>query len=402
VKREDTHGWRRPYAVVLACHAGVFLAFSAAFPFMSLYVQQLGITDKGAAAGWAGVINGVSTGLVAVMNPLWGSAADRWGAKLGLVRSLSACVLGLLICSVAIAPEHLLIGRLVQAVGGGANAAAIIVVMGLVPTTALGTTMGLMQTAQSLSGAIGPAIGGVVGDVFGFRYAFMGSAVLLAVVTAAVIVFVGEPKRELRSSSRHEGFFKGFSYVVREPAVRKLLVVFFAFHVAYQSVWTFLPLRVQDLVSDSLVGRWSGAAALGDALGIAMGASVVAWLSARFAVPPGTLVAGVCAIAAAATLLQILVGGPEALVGLRFIVGLCYGGAVVLMRTALGHVAHPERRGVTFGMAQSAFAGGFSVGALVGSAIIGVYGLVAAFLLSACAFGFVAAWSLVAFAPERP
>jgi MFS family permease len=214
---------------------------------------------------------------------------------------------------------------------------------------------------------------------------------LLAVVTAAVIVFVGEPKRELRSSSRHEGFFKGFSYVVREPAVRKLLVVFFAFHVAYQSVWTFLPLRVQDLVSDSLVGRWSGAAALGDALGIALGASV-----------PGTLVAGVCAIAAAATLLQILVGGPEALVGLRFIVGLCYGGAVVLMRTALGHVAHPERRGVTFGMAQSAFAGGFSVGALVGSAIIGVYGLVAAFLLSACAFGFVAAWSLVAFAPERP
>jgi predicted MFS family arabinose efflux permease len=46
--------------------------------------------------------------------------------------------------------------------------------------------MGLMQTAQSLSGAIGPAVGGFVGDVVGFRYAFMGSAVVLASVTAAV------------------------------------------------------------------------------------------------------------------------------------------------------------------------------------------------------------------------
>jgi MFS transporter, DHA1 family, multidrug resistance protein len=72
----------------------VFLAFSAAFPFMSLYVQQLGVLDRGAAVGWAGLINGVSTALVAVVNPLWGSAADHRGAKLGLVRSLtlwSAC-----------------------------------------------------------------------------------------------------------------------------------------------------------------------------------------------------------------------------------------------------------------------------------------------------------------------
>jgi MFS family permease len=137
--------------VVLACHAGVFLAFSAAFPFMALYVQQLGVADRAAAAGWAGLINGVSTAMVSVMNPVWGSAADRWGAKVGLVRSLSLCVVGLLVCSLAASPEQVLVGRLIQGFGGGANAAAIIVVTNLVPTTALGTTMGLMQTAQSLS-----------------------------------------------------------------------------------------------------------------------------------------------------------------------------------------------------------------------------------------------------------
>jgi DHA1 family multidrug resistance protein-like MFS transporter len=380
----------------------VFLAFSAAFPFMSLYVQQMGIVDRQVSAGWAGLINGASTALVAVMNAIWGSAADRWGAKLGLVRSLVLCVVGLVVCGLATTPEYLLVGRLIQAAGGGANAAAIIVVSSLVPTTALGTSMGLMQTAQALAGTIGPAIGGLVGDVFGFRYAFMGSAALLAIVTAAVVLFVGEPKRELRPAAHKEHFFAGLGYVFRAPTVRKLLVIYFGFQVAYQSVWTFLPLRVQDMVSESLVGRWSGAAILGDALGMAVGALLVSWLSRRFSIAPRTLVVLVGVVAGLSTVVQILVGFPEALIGLRVIVGLCYGAAIVLLRTALGEAADPSRRGVTFGVAHSAFAAGFSFGALVASAIIGIFGLVAAFVLSALAFGLVAAWSSVALvAPER-
>jgi predicted MFS family arabinose efflux permease len=67
------------------------------------------------------------------------------------------------------------------------------------------------------------------------------------------------------------------------------------------------------------------------------------------------------------------------------------------MRTALGEVAEPSRRGVTFGVAQSAFAGGFAFGALVGSAVIGGFGLVSAFVLSAAIFVLVAGWSVVAF-----
>jgi MFS family permease len=96
----------------------------------------------------------------------------------------------------------------------------------------------------------------------------------------------------------------------------------------------------------------------------------------------------------------VSVARPEALVALRVVVGVCYGGAVVLMRTALAHAADPARRGVTFGVAQSAFAAGFSFGALGGSAIIGAFGLIAAFVLSAGAFGLVAAWSVVAFPPR--
>ena len=392
-------GWRRPYAIVLACHAGVFLAFSAAFPFMSLYVQQLGVADRGAAAGWAGLINGTSTAMVAVMNPVWGSAADRWGAKAGLVRSLLLCVVGLAVCGLATAPEHVVIGRLIQGFGGGANAAAIIVVSGLVPVAALATSMGLMQTAQSLSGALGPAIGGLVGDLVGFRYAFLGSAVLLLVVAVAVATFVHDPIRsESTTPGRpRESFLHGLGYVYREPRVRALLVIFFGFHAAYQSVWTFLPLRVQDMVDDTLVGRWSGAAALADALGIALAASSIAWVSRRFNLKPGVIVGCACLMASLATVAHIVIARPETLVGLRMLVGMCYGSAVVLMRTALGEVAEPARRGVTFGVAQSAFAGGFAFGALVGSAVIGGFGLVSAFVLSAVIFVLVAGWCVVAF-----
>ena len=50
---------------------------------------------------------------------------------------------------------------------------------------------------------------------------------------------------------RKESFFSGIAYIYRAPAVRKLLLVFFGFHVAYQSIWTFLPLRVQDIIDDA-------------------------------------------------------------------------------------------------------------------------------------------------------
>jgi MFS family permease len=159
--------------------------------------------------------------------------------------------------------------------------------------------------------------------------------------------------------------------------VRKLLVVFFGFHVAYQSIWTLLP------------------------LGIAAGASVIAWLSGRLHLKSGNLVAGVCLTAGAATVLQVLAPWPEALIALRVLVGLCYGGAIVLMRTKLGEVADPARRGATFGVAQSAFAAGFAFGALVGSVAIAASGLGAAFVLSAGAFGLVALWSVSAFPATR-
>ncbi|HET6316161.1 MAG TPA: MFS transporter, partial [Chloroflexota bacterium] len=297
-------GWRRPYAVILACHAGVFLAFSAAFPFISLYVQQLAITDQKQAAGWAGSINGIATALVSVMNPIWGTLADRWGIKAGLVRCLICCVAGLSICAVATQPEHLLMGRLVQAVGS------------IVPTNQLGATMGLMQTAQSLSGALGPAIGD--------------------------------------TSVQHDtlGFVAGLRYVVGTPALRALIVLSFGFHPAYQMVWTFLPLRIQEIIADpSLVGRWSGAAALGDALGIAAGASITGWFGTRLRAEPRALVMALCALAT-------------------------LGGAVVLIRAGLGAHAQPGRRGVTYGVGQSAFAGGFSAGALIGSAVAANTGVV--------------------------
>ena len=161
-----------PFTVLWLCHTGTFFAFSASMPFLTLYVQEIGVSDRAEAAAWAGGISAVSMILFAAMNVFWGALADRAGLKLGLVRSLFLATLGLLVSGVAQSPAHLLIGRLVHSVGGGANSAALTLASSILPAGQLGFGMGLLQTGQSLGGALGPVVGGMIGDTQGFRAAF--------------------------------------------------------------------------------------------------------------------------------------------------------------------------------------------------------------------------------------
>ena len=390
--------WRTTFSILWTCQTGMFIAFQSSLPFIALYIQELGVPDQAGAAAWAGAINGAALAVYAVMNVVWGAVSDRWGLKGGLIRAQLFAAVGFLGAGLAQSPEHVLLARLTSSIGGGANAAALSLVAMLAPSTSLGMAMGLMQTGASLGGSVGPALGGLVGDYFGFRYAFLGATALALLTAASAAIFVQEPPRPPRPKGG-EGLFAGFHYIRHSPALSGLMLLMFVFQTGYGSVMTFIPLRLQELVSYSEVGRWSGAALIGDALGIAAGASLLGWLSARLGERRVLMVT--CAIAGIATAAHLVVNSPEVVIALRFIVGLCTGGFLSVLRALLGSQAEPARRGITYGVSQGAYSLAISFASVLGSLAIQLAGLTGTFVISSAILLLGVAWSARAAGPGR-
>ena len=73
--------WRRNLAALWFAQVTAIFGFSFAFPFLPVYLRQLGVHDPGALAVWTGVAGGVSGATLAVMSPIWGALADRYGRR---------------------------------------------------------------------------------------------------------------------------------------------------------------------------------------------------------------------------------------------------------------------------------------------------------------------------------
>ena len=56
-------GWRRNQIAVVAATFVGFTGFTLVMPFLSRYIQELGVTDTGEVALWAGITLGITPAL---------------------------------------------------------------------------------------------------------------------------------------------------------------------------------------------------------------------------------------------------------------------------------------------------------------------------------------------------
>src|SRR5919202_857046 len=80
--------WRRTAWVAAATQFFTLVGFGLGMPFLPMYVQALGVTERAEVALWSGVISGSAALAMAIMAPIWGVLADRYGRKPMLVRSM--------------------------------------------------------------------------------------------------------------------------------------------------------------------------------------------------------------------------------------------------------------------------------------------------------------------------
>jgi MFS transporter, DHA1 family, multidrug resistance protein len=366
--------WRRNQIAVVAATFVGFTGFTLVMPFLSLYIQELGITDTGEAALWTGITLGITPAIVALCSPLWGRVADRFGNKLLVQRSLFSCVVVMALMAKATEPWHLVALRAVQGLLAGYGSLTLTMAARSAPPEQMASAIGAVQTAQRFGPAIGPVIGGVLASAVGLRNAFLVSSLVYFIAFIMITVMYKE-RSDDGARARPTEERVSFSNVLAFENFLLLMLVICALQMVDRSFGPVLLLHVSQIGyapgrAEVLVGALFSALALSAVVGHQLAAVLLRRTTAR-----AVIVASLLASAASLLLFMLVVSAAPMLLAIAAF-GVATGTALTTSFTAAGSVVPRHAHGVGFGFLTGA--------ALIGSAISpALSGLLAARSISA-------------------
>ncbi len=349
----SVHNWRRnQLAITVASFVG-FMGFTIVMPFLPLYFREMGLEDVGAIALWTGLSLGVTPAITAMLSPLWGRIADRFGRKVMVERSLLSFVLLMIATAFATKPWHVFALRAVQGLFAGYGALALTMATDSAPAGRLATAIGLVQTAQRLGPAVGPVVGGLLAPLVGLRTSFFVAAGFYLAALVLIQFMYRDPERTVaeEGSATPERFRIGD--LMRLPNLPMLMAVIFGFQFVDRSLAPILPLYVADvgislervpLIAGLLFALVAGTSAIGNQVC----AALLPRVSPRRIMAVGAGIAAVCmfvlVLAQHVLLASVAIG----------IFGLVVGMVLTAAYTTAGSAIPLHARGAGFGLLTTA------------------------------------------------
>jgi DHA1 family multidrug resistance protein-like MFS transporter len=339
--------WRRNVWALTLTVFVAFVGFQFFSPFLPLYIRQLGVEDPAGIALWAGLLAAATPGVSGLLSPLFGWLADRFGRKLMLIRSLAGFVVIVAAMGLVTSVEQLFLARLFMGLFAGFTPMAMALASVSAPRDRVPAAIGMVQSAQLLSVAVGPAVGGYVASHFGIRYSFFATAGLCAVALLGLIVLFEEVTPTAADAPREPVPRMPLRRIFRYPHFPLVVALLFTAQFLDRSLALMIPLQVAQMPGIEKVAATAGAIV---SIG-AIAATTSANLAARLAreIPPARLL-----------LTGLLIGGPlcaamalahswPVLLVLRALAGLCLGAAITLTYTLGAAIVPAEHRGAAFG-----------------------------------------------------
>jgi MFS transporter, DHA1 family, multidrug resistance protein len=410
--------WQRTLWIVFFAQVCTAIGFSIIFPFLPLYVDDLGTNTNISLEFWAGMVFSAQAITMMIASPIWGAVADRYGRKIMLERALFGGMIIITLMAFARTAEELVLLRAIQGLITGTVAAANALVASVAPRDRTGYAMGLIQVALWGGVALGPLIGGLMADAFGFRVPFLFTGSLLFIAGLMIHFGVKEDfTQEARNKARSQGFIAEWRHVMSMPGVMQTYVIRFMTGLSRSMLIPIMPLFVSMLLMEQ---TFSVTPEYYEELGVALiGVSTITGLvvgvrsaaSTFSAVYLGrlgdrighrTIVLWCAGIAAVFYVPQAFVNEPWQLLVLTFITGLSIGGLVASPSALLTRYTEPGEEGAVFGLDNSVLAASRAIAPLVGAGIAAWLGLRIAFLTAAGVFVVVLIVTALLLPQDRP
>lgn len=375
--------WKRTLYIMFFAQMVTAVGFSSIFPFLPLYVENLGAVSGLSIEFLAGLVFSGQAISMMIVSPIWGSLADRYGRKLMVLRAMFGGAVILFVMAFARSAEELVILRFIQGFITGSVSAANALLAAEAPRGRIGYVMGSLQVALGTGVAIGPILGGAMADAFGYQSAFYMTAGLL--VFAGILVWWGveenfeppEPEKKRRSGMSK---WKG---ILSAPGVLMTYGLRFMVLLGRMMIVPIAPLFINILlVASNGLEKFSGLI-----IGVVIGAAAAATtLSSLYLGKLGDRI-GHRKVAVVSTLVAGALYIPQGLVTewwhlliFQALVGVSMGGVIPSISALLADYTDKGEAGAVYGLENSINAAARAVAPLVGSIVAVWFGLRSTFI----------------------
>ncbi len=376
--------WRKNLYILFGVQLMTTAGFSLVFPFLPLYIRELGIATRGSLEFWSGMVFSTQAFTMMLASPFWGVVADRYGRKPMLLRATLGGAILIILMGFVQNAEQLVALRTIQGFVTGVISSTNALVAATAPREKTGSALGLLMLSRWGGIALGPVIGGVLGDAFGYRESFIITGILLTLAGLAVLFWVEEDFRPSAKVKRASAL-GGYRTLLAAPGMISLYTLSFLRSLGQMMIYPVAALFMIELMhSESGAATWTGLM-----IGSVAGASA---LSGVYLGRLGDRVGHeriMLASAIACALLylpQPFVTTPWQLITLQALGGLAVGGLLSPMAALLNLWTPSGTQGATYGLENSVAAAGRTIAPLFAAAIAGWFSVRAVFGVTAVVY----------------
>lgn len=220
-------------------------SFSLVMPFMALYVEQLG-APKNKVEWYAGLAVSLSALTSALIAPVWGRLADRYGRKPMMVRA--SLVMTFTMGGLAFVPNvfWLLVLRILNGLFSGYVPNSTALIASQAPKNRSGYALGTLATGVIGGSLVGPLLGGALAEILGIRQVFLLVGFILLICNLMTVFLVKEdfqPVTKAEALSTRELF----SSIKDKQILIGLFVTSMIIQVSAQSIAPILTLYIRHL-----------------------------------------------------------------------------------------------------------------------------------------------------------
>ena len=368
-------------------------SISLVVPFMPIFVDQLGI-EQDQVAFYAGLAISVSAVSAALVSPIWGILADKYGRKPMMIRAGLAMTITM--GGLAFVPNiyWLLFLRLLNGVFTGFVPNATALIASQVPKDKSGAALGTLSTGVVAGTLTGPFVGGFIAEIFGIRNVFLlvGSFLFLAAILT--IFFIKEdfqPVAKEKAIPTKE-VFSSFKY---PRLLVNLFLTSFVIQFSAQSIGPILALYVRDLGQTENLLFVSGLIVSSMGFSSMMSAGILGKLGDK--VGNHRLLVAAQIYSVIIYLLCAHATSPLQLGLYRFLFGLGTGALIPGVNALLSKMTPKSGISRIFAFNQVFFYLGGVIGPMAGSAVAGYLGYHAVFYATAACVAFSCLCNIVQF-----